>query len=269
MTADDLTPLDRAQALMLADPEDDGARLRYYRVLSDAELFLLLEEEAVEGNIRPRVFPLDSGPVVLAFDSQERMVDFTGIASPYVALPGRVIVNHLTGQGTGLGINLGTPEAAWLMAPHAVDWLAEVLSVTPSQDRGRPAGFAAPGELPRALNEALAVAIGGAGGLAAGAWLARARWKGGSEEGLVLAYVGAEPGAEEALARALTSALAFSGLEDEQVDLLFLNASDTAALRPLQEVGLALRLPEPPAPEPERAPPPPPGMDPTKPPKLR
>lgn len=269
MTEDVRTPLDRAQALMLADPEDDGARLRYYRILSDAELYLLLEEDAAGADIKPQVFPLEQGPVVLAFDSQERMVEFTGMASPYAALPGRVIINQLTGQGTGLGINLGTPEAAWLMAPHAVDWLAEVLDDRPTEVRGRPAGFAAPGDLPRALNEALAVAIGGSGGLAAGAILARARWKGGTEESLVLAYLGARPGAEEALARALHSALAFSGLEGESVDLLFVQAEDTALLKPLQSVGMALKLPEPATPEPERVPPAPPGMDPTKPPRLR
>lgn len=262
-----MTPLDTAHAAMLADPEDDAARLRYYRCLADTELFLLLADEAEGEVVSPRVFPLEDGPVVLAFDTQERMAEFTGVAVPYAALPGRVVVGQLAGQGTGLGLNLGTPDSAWLMGPHAVDWLAGVLDQTPVEARERPVAVHAPGVLAPELAEALAVAVSGAGGLAAAAVLAQAAWADGSR-GLLLAWLGAAEGAEAALARALAEALAFSGLDHAAVDMVFLSPDDPAA-RQILSLGQPLALPQPPAPAPERRPPPPPGMDPARPPRLR
>ena len=269
MSTDDLHsnhPLDQALAVMLAEPEDDEARLRYYRVLAESELFVLLEAEAERGSMSPLTFPLESGPVVLAFSSEERLVAFTGMASPYAALPGRVIAAQLAGQGLGLGVNLGS-GADWLMADYAVDWLAGLLGSVPSETRGLPVSMEGPGEVDPRVAEALAVALSGAGGLAAGAVLARAEWADGSE-GLLLAYLGASEASEPALARALAEAIAFSGLEEGLLDVVFLEPEDATA-RHLLAIGQPLRLPEPPKAVPERAPPPPPGMDPAKPPRLR
>ena len=262
-----MTLLDTAHAAMLADPDDDAARLRYYRTLADAELFLLLTDEAEGSTLSPRVFPLEDGPVVLAFDTEERMADFTGVAVPYAALPGRVIVAQLAGQGMGVGLNLGSPDTAWLMGPHAVDWLAGVLDHAPSESRGRPLAVHAPGALEPELAEALAVAVSGAGGLAAAAVLVKAGWSDGTR-GLLLAWLGAAEGAEAALARALTEALAFSGLDQAAVDMVFLAPDDPAA-RQILSLGQPLDLPPPPPAPPERAPPAPPGSDPTRPPRLR
>jgi len=39
----DETPLDTAHAAMMAAPENDAARLRFYERMADAELYLLLE----------------------------------------------------------------------------------------------------------------------------------------------------------------------------------------------------------------------------------
>lgn len=52
--ADD-TPLDRAVRAMAAAPEDDAARLRFHERLADAELFLLLAEEADGDHIAPQI----------------------------------------------------------------------------------------------------------------------------------------------------------------------------------------------------------------------
>lgn len=262
-----MTLLDTAHAAMLADPDDDGARLRYYRLLADAELFVLLTEEAEGAAMTPQIFALDDGPVVLAFDTEERLAAFTGMAVPYAALPGRVVAAQLAGQETGLGINLGSEDSAWLMAPYAVDWLAGLLDRAPTETRGRPVVVLAPGEVEADLAEALAVALSGAGGLAAAAVLAQAGWDDGSQ-GWLLVFLGAAPEAEAPLARALAEALAFSGLEDGLVDAVFLSPEDPFA-RQVLSLGQVLALPVPPAAPPERAPPAPPGMDPTRPPKLR
>lgn len=262
-----MTPLDTAHAAMLADPEDDAARLRYYRVLADTELFLLLVAEAAGARVNPQVFALEQGPVVLAFDTEERLAEFTGMPAPYAALPGRVVAAQLAGQGTGLGVNLGTPERAWLMAPHAVDWLADVLGQGPEELRGRPRAVRPAGALTPALAEAIDVAVAGAGGLAVAAVVAAAVWAD-NRQGLILAYIGAAPAAEAPLARALAEALAFSGLEGGAIDVVFLAPDDPVALH-LREIGRRVPLPAPVAPRPAPAAPAAPGMDPARPPRLR
>lgn len=261
-----MTPLDAAHAAMLADPEDDLARLRYYRTLAATDLCLMLDGEPDGDRLTPRVFPLEDGPVVLAFDGEDRLADFASVPVPHAVLPGRALVQMLAGQGMGVGINLSDPATAWVMGAHAVDWLAGVLATAPVAARGRPLAFHAPGPLDPALSEALAVALSGAGGLAAAAVLADAAWEGG-RRGPLLAWLGASEGAEEPLARALAEALAFSGLEGDALDIAFLSPGDPAA-RALLALGQPLTVPEPPR-APERPAPPAPGMNPDKPPRLR
>ncbi len=75
-----MTILDTAFAAMTAAPEDAALRLRFYERLADAELMLLLERPADGDRIAPRTFPLEDGPVVLAFDTEERLAAFAGEA---------------------------------------------------------------------------------------------------------------------------------------------------------------------------------------------
>ena len=49
------TPLDTAHAAMIAAPDDDTARLRFYERMADVELYLLLEAEPVGDQISPKV----------------------------------------------------------------------------------------------------------------------------------------------------------------------------------------------------------------------
>ena len=93
-----MTVLDAAHAAM--ETGGDAARLRFYERLADAELFLLLEREAAGDRIAPHVFPLDDGPVVLAFDTEERLAAFSDGAA-YAALTGRSLAGLLMGQGLG------------------------------------------------------------------------------------------------------------------------------------------------------------------------
>ena len=98
-----MTMLDRAYGEMEAG--GDTERLRFYERLADAELFLLLEREAEGGRIAPQVFPLEEGPVVLAFDTEDRLAEFSPGAA-YAAMTGRALAEMLAGQGLGVGLNL-------------------------------------------------------------------------------------------------------------------------------------------------------------------
>ena len=260
-----MTPLDIAHAAMDAAPEDDAARLRFYERVADGELFLLLESEVEDQAVTPRVFALEDGPVVLAFDREDRLSAFTGAPAPYAALPGRVIAAQLAGQGIGIGLNLGVAPSSFLISAGAVDWLAATLGHAPAEVEARPVSFHAPGGLPERLIEGLDAKLARAGGLAMAALLAGVSYADG-RRGHMLAFVGAAPGAQEALARAAAEALTFSGLDAGEMDVTFL-APEDAALAPLARVALRFDLPMPALPDPiARAAP---GMDPDRPPRLK
>ena len=223
-----VTALDAAHQAMTAAPEDDAARLRYYRVLSDAVLFLWLQSEPQGDRLDPRVFDLEDGPVVLACDSEERLADASGQPVPYAALPGRVVAQALAGQGVALGINLGAADSAYLVPPQALDWLAATLGHAPSHATARPEGFAPPGDLPQDLLAGLQAKLSGMAGLATGALLAAVTYAGG-RRGHMLAFLDAGAEAEAALARAVSEALTFSGIETGEIDVAFLDPADPVA----------------------------------------
>ena len=259
-----MTELDRAHAAMQAG--GDAEALRFYQILADATLYLLLEREAEGERINPRVFDLEDGPVLLAYDSEERLAAMGAGPVPYAALPGRIVAQHLAGQGVALGLNFGSGAASEVMLPpEAMGWLAEMLEVEPEAVQAQPEAFFAPQGLPDALADALTFTLGGAAGLAQAALLVGVRYAGG-RRGHVLAVIGAHPASEEALARALAEALAFSGVEAGEMDVTFLSA-DAPVVLELARVAQVFEVPELVAEvAAERAAP---GSDPERPPRLR
>lgn len=122
------TPLDRAHARMEAAPEDDAARLAFFDRLAEAELHVLLQAEVIgDRPIAPRIFDLASGPVVAAFDREDRLAAFAGGPAPYAALSGRGLAAELSRGGLGLALNLGAPSEI-LLPSEALSWLTETLA---------------------------------------------------------------------------------------------------------------------------------------------
>ncbi len=259
------TALDLAHAAMSAAPEDDAARLRFFERLGDAELFLLLESEATGDDVTPQVFDPGNGPLVLVFDREERLSAFVGSQAPYAALSGRMIAGLLAEQGLGLGLNLDVAPSSFLLDAAGVQWLANTLAHGPDEVEARLAEVSAPKGLPDTLITALDMKLATATGLAQLAYLVGTADSEGKRSHL-LAFVGAAPGAEPALARAASEALTFSGIDAGALDVGFFDASDPVAAR-LARVGLRFDLPQPaPARSPERGAP---GSDPDRPPRLR
>lgn len=233
--------LDQAYAEMQAG--DAAAGLRFYRLLADATLFLLLEREAEGARVDPRVFDLPDGPVLLAYDSEERLAALGQGPLPYAALPGRLIAQQMLGQGLSLGLNFSSGAASEvLLPPEALRWLCEMLEAKPLEVEATPAQFYAPQGLPDALSDALRFTLGGAAGLARAALLAGVRYSDG-RLGHMLAVIDALPAAEEALARALGEALVFSGLDAGELDVTFL-ASGDAVVAELARVAVVFEVPE-------------------------
>ncbi|MFM2355263.1 MAG: hypothetical protein RLZZ528_999, partial [Pseudomonadota bacterium] len=193
------TVLDLTHMAMEAAPEDDAARLRFFERVADAELFLLLDADAPEASLTPQVFDTAEGRFVMAFDREERLAAFSDAPAPYAALPGRVIVGQLAGQGIGLGINLGVAPSSFLMGAEAVDWLAGTLAAGPRAEAGVIAELRAPGRVPEVLVGALDTKLALLAGQAARAVLAGVGYADG-RQGHVLAVLGAAQGAEAGIA---------------------------------------------------------------------
>jgi SseB protein N-terminal domain len=260
----DPTPLDQAHAAMQAEPGDTARRMRYYERLADAELFMLLEHEADEGKATPRIFALEQGDVALVFDRQERLADFTGTTTPYLALSGRTAVAMLTGKEIGLGVNLGVAGSSFLLGYDAVVWLADFLAVQSSEIHRRPVALTGPKATQPALLQALDTKLAMSPGLAKTAYLVHARYSDGSDADL-LAIIDAIPAAQPALTRAIGEAVLFSGLDAASIDVGFFLANDPLTAD-FQRVGLGFELPRQQSPaSPALAP----GMDPDNPPRLR
>ncbi|MEZ5716276.1 MAG: SseB family protein [Paracoccaceae bacterium] len=260
------TDLDRAHRAMAADPQDDAARLRFYEALADSEIFLLLKDEAGEDSVEPEVVEVEGAGFVLAFDSEERLADFTGRTAPYAALSGRGLAEMLQGQGLGLGLNLDVAPSSALLPAAAVDWLCDMLAARPEEAEGAVEEILPP-TLPRAAVEGLRSKLARAGGLAQAALLAGARFEDGGS-GHFLAFIGAAPAAESALAKAVGEAVLFSGLEGESVDVVFFEP-DNPLVAEIAAVAIAFDLPAPQRDETVQVPGAAPGMDPANPPRLK
>lgn len=257
------TELDRAHAAMAAD-EEGAARLAFYHALADAQLYLLLSEEAQGADISPQTYDLEGAPHALAFDTEDRLAEFTGAIAPYAALPGRTLAGMLAEAGAGLALNLGVASSAILLPHEALAWLAGTLGQGGGTESGaRPEALTPPREVPEALLRALDAKLARASGLASHACLTGARYAGG-EAGYLLVVVGAAEGAETALTRAVSEALTFSGVEAGALDVGFAPAGSALAERAAR-VGLRFDLPHLEAPEAPAAP----GSDSEKPPKLK
>lgn len=265
MTEIDHTPIDAAHAAMEANPTDDGARLKFYERLADAELFLLLEKEPENDRISPEVFEVQDASFVLVFDTVERLAEFVGKPAPYAALSGRMIAQMLAPSGIGLGVNLEVAPSSILIPADAVQWLVETLGNAPDEVEAQIAEFTAPAGLPETLITSLDAKLSTAVGLAQWAYLVGTVQENGVRSHL-LGFVGALSDAEGALAKAVSEALTFSGIDAGALDVGFFAKNDPVAAQ-LARVGLRFDLPEPEAPTEyvQVAP----GSDPEKPPKLR
>lgn len=255
------TPLDDAHARMEAT-DGEADRLRFYDRLAAAELFLLLETEAEDDRITPRIFPVEGQNFVLVFDTEARLADLAG-ASPYAVMTGRKLVQLLVGQDLGIGLNLGVAPSSFLMGADAVSWMAETAAQRPETVEVKPKDLSPPGRLPEHLLESLDARMAASAGLAEAAYLCEATFESGAR-GHLLAFIDPAPGAEDALAALVAEALSFSGVEAGTIDVAFFAGTDAVAAK-LATVGLRFDLPKPEA----TAPRPAPGSDPDRPPKLR
>lgn len=256
------TPLDQAHALMEADEKNS---LRFYERLADAELFLILEEEATDDRAKPRIFETSDGAFALVFDREDRLAEFVDTPTPFVAMSGRRIAKMLAGEKIGMGLNLGVAPSAMLMPSATVDWLDDILGAKSIVTEAIPEQLHAPKGLPETLITALDTKLANMSGVVAAAYLVGVTYQGG-KQGHMLAMLDVPKAAQEGVAEAISEALVFSGIEAGQLDVTFLEL-DASHIEGFAKVGLRFDIPElilPTGLEVTT-----PGSDPNKPPKLR
>ena len=256
------TPLDEAHTAMMAAEEDDTARLRFYERVADVELFLLLEAEPAGDQISPVL--LEDG-YVLVFDRTERLAAYVGAPAPYVALSGRAIAGMLEGQDLGMALNIGVAPSEILLPAGAVAWLRDTLANEAGEVEARIDRVLPPKGLPETLIAAIDAKLATATAMAAGAYLVAVEYHGGGR-GHLLAFVGAIPRAQDALVRAASEALTFSGIEAGAMDVCFFAPTDPVVAK-LAKVGLRFDLPQ--SEGLQHTPRMPPGSDPGRPPILK
>ena len=258
----DETPLDIAHRAMMAQESDDTARLRFYERIADVELYLLLEDEPNDDQITPVLL---NEAYVLVFDRAERLGEYVGASAPYVALSGRAIAGMLDGQDLGIAVNLGVATSEILLPATALSWLRETLAQEVGEVEAQIEKVLPPKGLPETLIAAIDAKLATATGMAAGAFLVAVDYAGGGR-GHLLGFVGAIPRAQDALVRAASEALTFSGIEAGAMDVGFF-ASDDPVVAKLAKVGLRFDLPQ--GEGLQQTPRMAPGMDPSKPPILK
>lgn len=239
------TALDLAHAAHAEDPENVGLRLRFHERILDSELIVPLTAPPDGDRVEPQVFALSDGPVVLAFDRDDRMAEFLGAPADFAAMTGRRLVALLAGHGTGLALNLGAPSAALLPA-EAVDWLARIAAEAVPETSARAQDIGPAGIVPRSLLEALAMKLGAMADRLGSAHLASARL-GDGPPGLLLGLVGVPEAVRPAMAAAVAEAVRFSGLDQTVLDVTFPAEGSPLAAAVARE-GLRLEMPAPPAP---------------------
>ena len=260
----DATPLDTAHAAMMAAPDDDTARLRFYERMADIELHLLLETEPAGDQINPQVLERDGAQYLLAFDRAQRLAEYAGDAASYVALSGRNVAAMLEGQPLGIALNLDVAPSAILLPDTAIAWLRDTLTNEAAQVEAKIEAVHPPKGLPETLIEAIDAKLATATGMAANAWLVGVEYAGGGR-GHLLVFIDAIPRARDALVRAASEALTFSGIEAGAMDVGFFNHTDPIVTK-LMRVGLRFDLPQM---ETLQKTPRMPGSDPSEPPNLK
>ena len=117
------------------------AHLQFYNALLEAQLFLLLREETTGDVLLPQIREIESNCYVLVFDNEARLVDFCGDVAPYAAVSGRVLIEMLAGQDTGLAFNLNVSGSETLLPQDIIEDLYEVISQSPEISNARPKRF--------------------------------------------------------------------------------------------------------------------------------
>ena len=233
-------------------------RLILFRRFLETELFILIDDPE---DPRPKVMQIEGGAIMLAFDCEEKLIDFAGDNSFFISMSGRRMIAQ--NVSIGIALNLSDNGEGYILTNEVIEWLMkntqsdkEIIQrktneiASPSIVTERFVGF---------LDEALAASFG----MADYAVLVKDLTKSGSKN-LLLIFVGSSEHYQFALTQQVSEAFSLSGIQDLILDITFCKSDDELVTKALT-VGLRFDLPELEKPIQPKSP----GTDPDNPPLLR
>ena len=251
------TPLDIIIKKIAASDIVDN-RLILFRRFLETELFILIDDPE---NPKPKLMQIDQGVILLAFDLEEKLIDFAGESSFFISMSGRRLISQ--NASIGIAVNLNNSGGGYILTDEVIEWLMKNTQVTKEVLQSTTNEIASPSIITEQFVELLDEALAASFGLAEYAILVQDLTKLKSKS-LLLIFVGSVKLYHDALAQQASEAFSLSGIQDIILDITFCKSEDELVKKALL-VGLRFDLPQIEKPSEPKAP----GMDPTKPPLLR
>ena len=234
--------LKKAFEEMSQNPENNDARLNYYGVLADANLFLLLEQEPSNEILEPKFIQLEGKSFALAFDSEESLSEFYGETAAFAQITGRVLAKMLLEEKTGLGINLGVSECELLLPWEIIEWFVNVLDETPNLVQTTPKKFLRAIAFPEVLFKALQEKLMPAVGLFDEIWICAVEYNK-DETSHLICLMGVQNSAQQAIVKSINEVLSFTDINLGNIDVAHFSYDDEACTK-IREIGIKLEFPE-------------------------
>ena len=234
--------LNKAFLEMSRNPENNDARLNYYGVLADTNLFLLLEQEPSNEILEPKFIQLEGKNFALAFDSEESLSEFYGEAAAFAEVTGRVLAKMLLEEKIGLGINLGVYEGELLLPWEIIEWFVNVLDEAPNLVQITPKKFLRAEAFPEILFKALQEKLMPAVGLFDEIWICAAEYNE-DETSHLICLMGVQNSAQQAIVKSINEVLSFTDIDLGNIDVAHFSYDDEVCTK-IREIGIKLQFPE-------------------------
>ena len=251
------TPLDTIITKVLANDIVEN-RLTLFRRFLETELFILIDNP---DNPKPELMQIDGEIILLAFDCEEKLIDFVGEKTFFISMSGRRLIAQ--NDSTGIALNLNNMGGGYILTNDVIEWLMKNTQSQKEIVQRNTNEITSPSIVTERFVELLDEALAASFGLADYAVLVKDLTKPGSKN-LLLIFVGSVKLYHDALAQQASEAFSLSGIQDIILDITFCKSEDELVAKALL-VGLRFDLPQIEKPSEPKAP----GMDPTKPPLLR
>lgn len=227
---------------MSRNPENNDARLNYYGVLADTNLFLLLEQEPSNEILEPKFIQLEGKNFALAFDSEESLSEFYGEAAAFAEVTGRVLAKMLLEEKIGLGINLGVSEGELLLPWEIIEWFVNVLDEAPNLVQTTPKKFLRTEAFPETLFKALQEKLMPAVGLFDEIWICAAEYNE-DESSHLICLMGVQTSAQQAIVKSINEVLSFTDIDLGNIDVAHFSYDDEVCTK-IREIGIKLEFPK-------------------------
>ena len=251
------TPLDTIITKVLANDIVEN-RLTLFRRFLETELFILIDNP---DNPKPELMQINGEIILLAFDCEEKLIDFAGEKTFFISMSGRRLIAQ--NDSTGIALNLNNMGGGYILTNDVIEWLMKNTQSQKEIVQRNTNEITSPSIVTERFVELLDEALAASFGLADYAVLVKDLTKPGSKN-LLLIFVGSVKLYHDALAQQASEAFSLSGIQDIILDITFCKSEDELVAKALL-VGLRFDLPQIEKPSEPKAP----GMDPTKPPLLR